>query len=134
MKGAHGERKAAKLLEMIGAGLLVNGAGMSVLELLHRYYVCNKFSAWKLVHASDMTPTGSFRTATVSGLSELFDSLDDNSNEPKKQRIFASASKVSRERVALNKYAISRVGLTRRETPYGEMYFLDPERVIRLLL
>jgi hypothetical protein len=134
MKGAHGDRKAAKLLEMIGAGLLVNGAGMSVLELLHRYYVCNKFSAWKLVHASDMTPTGSFRTATVSGLSELFDSPDDNSNEPKKQRIFASASKVSRERVALNKYAISRVGLTRRETPYGEMYFLDPERVIRLLL
>jgi hypothetical protein len=133
-KGAHGERKAAKLLEMIGAGLLFNGAGMSVLESLHRDYVRNKFSAWKLVYASDMSPAGSCRTAIVSGPSEFFDSLDDNSNEPKKQRIFPSASKVSRERMALNKYAISRVGLTWRETLYGEMYFLDPERVIRLLL
>ncbi len=70
-KGAHGERKAAKLLEMIGAGLLFNGAGMSVLESLHRDYVRNKFSAWKLVYASDMSPAGSCHTAIVSGPSEF---------------------------------------------------------------
>ncbi len=44
------------------------------------------------------------------------------------------ASKVSREWQALNQYAISRVGLTRRNSPYGEIYYLDPERVIQLLL
>jgi len=59
-----------------------------------------------------------------------------NTNEPSNKKIiFPSTSKVSRERVALNKYAISKVGLTWRETPYGEIYFLDPESVmIRLLL
>ncbi len=44
------------------------------------------------------------------------------------------AFKVSRERQALNQYAISRVGLTRRTSPYGEIYQLDSERVIQLLL
>jgi len=48
--------------------------------------------------------------------------------------MFPSASKVSRERQALNKYAISKVGLSREDSKYGEIYFLDPERVIRLLL
>jgi len=119
---------------LIGAGLLFNGSGIAVLESLHRDYVRIKFSAWKLVYASDMSPTGSFRTATVAGLTEFFDSPDNNTNKAKKQRIFPSTSKVSRERVALNQYAINKAGLTRRETPYGEIYYLDPERVIRLLL
>jgi hypothetical protein len=78
MKGAHGETKVAKLFELIGAGLLLNDSGISVLESLHRDYVRNKFSAWKLVYASYMSPAGSFCTATVSGLTEFFDSPDDN--------------------------------------------------------
>jgi hypothetical protein len=74
MKGIQGEKKAEKWLEIIGAGLLFNGSGVSVLESLHRDYIQNKFSAWKLVYASDMSPAGSFHAATVSGLTAFFDS------------------------------------------------------------
>jgi hypothetical protein len=135
MKGAHPSMKAAKLLEIISAGLLFNGEGISILEGMHRDYIRNNFLPWKLVYASDMSLAGSFRTATVTGLSEFFDEPEsDNVTEAKKKRIFPSASKVSRERQALNRYTISRVGLTRRSSPYGEIYHLDPERVIQLLL
>jgi hypothetical protein len=115
------------LLEIIGAGVLFNGSGVSVLESLHRDYIRKKFSAWKLVYASDMSPAGSFCTATVSGLTEFFNSQEDAagcaSHRERKDRIFPSTSKGSRERVALNNYAISKVRLTQLETPYGEILF-----------
>ncbi|MFN9982222.1 MAG: hypothetical protein ACK53Y_20005, partial [bacterium] len=72
MKGAHPSTKAAKLLEIISAGLLFNGEGISILEGMHRDYIRNNFLPWKLVYASDMSLAGSFRTATVTGLSEFF--------------------------------------------------------------
>jgi hypothetical protein len=136
MKGAHNATKAGTLLELISTGLLFSGGGLSTLESMHRDFVKNIFSPWKLVYASDMSPAGSFRTATVSGLSEFFDAADeyDDDEGDKKQRMFPSTSKVSRERQALNKYAVSKVGLSRKDSKYGEIYFLDPERVIRLLL
>jgi hypothetical protein len=119
MKGVLGEKKAAKLLEMIGAGLLF------ILEALHRDNVRNKFSARKLVCASDMSPAGSFHSTTVSGLTEFFDAQEDDAGcascKERKDRIFPSTSKVSRERVALNNFAISELGLSRKETPYGEI-------------
>jgi hypothetical protein len=131
MKGAHPSTKAAKLLEIISAGLLFNGEGISIHEGMHRDYIRNEFLPRKLVYASVMSPAGSFWTATATGLSEFFDEPEsDNVMESKKKRIFPSASKVSRERQALNRYAISRVGLTRRSSPCGEIYHLDPERVI----
>jgi hypothetical protein len=135
MKGVHPSTKATKLFELISAGLLFNGEGITLLEGMQRDYIRNKFLAWKLVYASDMSPASFFRTATVSGLTEFFDSTQsEHAAESKKKRIFPSASKVSREHQALNNYAIRRVGSTRRESPYGEIYSLDPERVIRLLL
>ena len=60
MKGAHSVTKAAKLLELISTGLLFNGAGISTLESMHRDYIRNLFTLWKLVYASDMSPAGSF--------------------------------------------------------------------------
>ncbi len=102
MKGAHAATKAAKLLELISTGLLFNGTGISMLESMHRDYITNKFSPWKLVFASDMSPAGSFRMATVSGLSEFFDTpREDEADDSKpKSRMFPSASTVSRERQA----------------------------------
>jgi hypothetical protein len=84
----------------------------------------------KLVYASDMSTAGSFRTATVSGLTEFFDEIDDVGGCPK-SRMFPSASAVSRERQALNRYALETVGLTRRETAYGEVYYVNLEKDIR---
>jgi hypothetical protein len=74
MKGVHPSTKATKLFELISAGLLFNGEGITLLEGMHRDYIRNKFLAWKLVYASDMSPARFFRTATVSGLTEFFDS------------------------------------------------------------
>ncbi len=99
-------------------------------------FIRNQFKPWKLVFALDMSPSGSFRTATISGLTEFFDTpeVDEADDSTPKSRMLPSASTVSRERQALNKYALSRIGLTRKDTPYGEIYFVDPERAIRLLL
>ena len=133
MKGSHAETRVAKLLELISTGLLFDGAGISIPESMHRDNVKKQFSPWKLVYASDMSPAGSFRTATVSGLTEFFDEIDDVGGCPK-LRMFPSASAVSRERQALNRYALETVGLTRRETAYGEVYYVNSEKAIRLLL
>jgi hypothetical protein len=69
-------------------------------------------------------------------LKEFFDipEVDEADDLTPKSRMFPSASTVSRERQALNKYALSRIGLTRKDTHYGEIYYVDPERAIRLLL
>jgi hypothetical protein len=60
-----------------------------------------------------MAPAGAFRTATVSGLSEFFDSPDSDEEDEKQKRLFPSASTVARERQALNKYALQEIGLQR---------------------
>lgn len=133
MKGAHAATKAAKLLELISTGLLFTGQGPSMLESMHRDFVKNTFSPWKLVYASDMSPAGSFRTATVLGLTEFFDPLEEEDGS-RKQRMFPSSSTVSRERLALNKYAKERIGFERKESPYGEIYYINPKKAIRLLL
>ena len=132
-KGTHAETRVAKLLELISTGLLFDGAGVSILESLHQDYVRKRFSPWKLVYASDMSPAGSFCTATVTGLTEFFDEPDDIDDCPK-SRMFPPASAVSSERLALNKYALETIGLTRRETAYGEIYYVNPETAIHLLL
>jgi len=69
-------------------------------------------------------------------LSEFFDSPDEHNGDESKRhpRMFPSASKVSRERQASNKHALSMVRLSRRDSQYGEICSLDPEPVIRLLL
>ncbi len=56
------------------------------------------FRPWKLFYSSDMAPAGAFRTATVSGLSEFFDSPDSDEEDEKQKRLFPSASTVARER------------------------------------
>jgi hypothetical protein len=60
MSGAHAITKAAKLMEIISAGLLFNGTGVSMLESMYNYFIRYQFKPWKLVFASDMSPAGSF--------------------------------------------------------------------------
>jgi hypothetical protein len=87
IKGAHPSTKATKLFELISAGLLFNGEGITILEGMHRDYIRNTISAWKLVYASNMSPAGSFWTATVSGLTEFFDSpQSENAAESKTKK------------------------------------------------
>jgi hypothetical protein len=95
IKRAHEEENGCKVGQD-GAGLLFDGSRISVLESLHKDYMRNKFSAWWLVYASYVSPAGSFCTATVSGLTKLFESQDDDADDQKKQRIFPYTSK-SRE-------------------------------------
>jgi len=76
IKGAHPNPKATKLFELISAGLLFDGEGITILEGMHRDYIRNTISAWKLVYASNMSPAGSFWTATVSGLTEFLTHLN----------------------------------------------------------
>jgi len=124
-----------RLLELMSSGLLFKGSGVSVLQSMHQDFVQKLFRPWKLVYSSDMAPAGAFSTATVSGLSEFFDSPDtDNEEDDKEKRLFPSASTVARERQALNKYALCEIGLQRRDSQYGEVYYVNPEKAIRLML
>jgi len=138
MKGYGNEAKAAKLLELLSSGLLFNGCGISMMESMHRDFVRNVVKPWKLVLSSDMSPAGSFRTATVAGLTEFFDTPDEddeeNDVERKKKRMFPSTSTGARERQALNKYALERIGLRRRDSQYGKVYYANAEAAIRLML
>lgn len=52
--------------------LLFDGADAPILEFMHRDYTKKHFLPWKLVYAADMSPAGSFHTATVSGLTDFF--------------------------------------------------------------
>jgi hypothetical protein len=120
---------------LMSSGLLFKGSGVSILQSMHRYFVRKVFRPWKLVYSSDMAPAGAFRTATVSGLSKFFDSPDtDNEEDDKEKRLFPSASTVARERQALNKYALREIGLQRRDSQYGEVYHVNPEKAICLML
>jgi len=134
MKGMKSKGKASKLMELMSTGLLFDGHGVSILQSLHRDFVRNMFKPWKLVYSSDMSPAGSFRTATVAGLSEFFDCTEDNNDDAPQRRMFPSASAVARERQALNKYALEVVGVTQRSSQYGEVFYVNYEKAIRLML
>ena len=133
MKGAQNETKVAQLLEMKSCGLLFKGTGVTILESMNRDFVKGLFHPWKLVYASDMSPAGSFCSATVAGLTKFFDE-DSCFDGATITKMFPSTSTVSRERIALNSYALEKNGLTRRESQYGEVYYVNKENAICLML
>jgi hypothetical protein len=84
------------------------------------------FRLSRLLKVCDLGAIGSFRTGTVEALREIIDE--------DKQVYFASPTALSRARVSLDNHATCMVGWRREDTKYGEVFFLNKEKMLRLLL
>jgi hypothetical protein len=124
--GKHAKSKAKLLLEALNSNLLFHGEGVALIADMNRLYVRNIFKDWKVLKAFDCSPVGAFKSSTVKALNSV---LDEG-----KIGLFPSPSAVDRTRQLLDKYAMEVVGCRREMTKYGEVYYLNFDRVIRLLL
>ncbi len=124
--GKHARTKAKLLLAEFLDGKLLKGEVKSAVY----DFVCSRisylFRPWKIVKAGDVSPIGAFRTSTSQALHDVIDEF--------KEGLFPSPSSVDRARKLLDNYAIEKIGYERKETKYGEVYFLHFERAFRLLL
>jgi hypothetical protein len=126
LKGKHASTKAKLLMEAIKRGNLFKGEAATALSEFVRQRVRDLFRPWKLVKAGDVYSAGSFKTSTVNALRQVIDH--------EKESLFPSPTTVNRSRSLLDKYAADVIGYERKETPYGEVYFLNFEATLRLLL
>jgi hypothetical protein len=84
------------------------------------------FKPWRVLKAGDVSPIGAFKTSTVKALNEVID----HSN----QGLFPSPTSINRARAQLDQHAFERIGYERRDTKYGEVYFINYEKALRFLL
>jgi len=122
----HPSTKAKLLMEEISSGRLFNGESLKLTQDFAQSYVRDLFKPWRMLKASDMSSVGAFKTSTIKALNEIID-YD-------RLGLFPSASSVDRARAKLDKYAVEQIGYERRETKYGEVFFLNFEKALRYLL
>ena len=97
-----------------------------MLDEMKRLYVRHIFKDWKVLKAFDCSAIGAFKTSTIKALHSV---LDED-----KIGLFPSSSAIDRARQKLDKYTMEIVGCRREMTKYGEVYYLNFDRAIRLLL
>jgi hypothetical protein len=126
LKGKHNATKAKLLIECILNGKLLKGEATKALNEITRQYIHQLFRPWKLVKAGDVSAIGCFKTSTITALRTV---IDDEG-----KGYFPCESSVSRSRKLLDNHGEYLVGWERKETQYGEVYFLNFEKTLRLLL
>jgi hypothetical protein len=124
--GKHAQTRAKLLLDALSSGLLFHGEAIALLDEMKRLYIRNVFKDWKVLKAFDCSSIGAFKTSTIKALNSV---LDDG-----KIGLFPSPSAIDRARQMLDSYAMEKVGCRREMTKYGEVYYLNFYRAIRLLL
>jgi len=78
------------------------------------------------VKAGDLSSVGGSRTSTINTLRNVIDETGEG--------LFPSPTTVNRSRALLDEYGKEAVGYHRRETKYGEVYYINFEKAFRLLL
>jgi hypothetical protein len=126
LKGKHNCTKAKLLMEAIISGRLFNGEAANLLQKKMRNYIQNLFRPWKLVKAADVAAVGAFKSSTINALRSVIDK--------QKEELFPSNSTVSRVRGLLDDYGFETNGWERRMTRFGEVFFINFEKALRLLL
>jgi len=126
LKGKHAAKKSRVLMEAIMSGNLLQGEAAIAVNDIIKQFISNLFRPWRLVKAGDFSSVGGFKTTTINTLRSV---VDHNG-----VGFFPSASAVNRARALLDQYGADVVGYTRRNTKYGEVYYLNFERAFRLLL
>jgi hypothetical protein len=99
---------------------------MKIIKELKRMHIRNVFKEWKLLKAFDCSSVGAFKTSTLQAMHAV---LDEDKNG-----FFPSASSVDRCRKLLDNHGKNLVGYERKVTKYGEVYYINFDNVIRLLL
>ena len=122
----HPATKAKLLMEEIMSGRLFNGESLKLAHDFAQSYVRDLFKPWRMLKASDMSSVGASKTSTIKALNEVIDSEG--------LGLFPSASSVDRARAKLDQFAFETIGYERRETVYGEVFFLNFEKALRHLL
>ncbi len=124
--GKRAPLKAKVVVDALCSGSLFQGEGVEFLNELKRRYVRDVFKDWKVLKAFDCSAIGAFKTSTVQALNSV---LDEG-----KIGLFPSTSGISRVRKLLDEKAAEIVGCRREMTKYGEVYYINFDRAIRLLL
>jgi hypothetical protein len=78
------------------------------------------------VKASDVAAVGAFKSSTINALREVIDKNDED--------LFPSVSTVSQVRGLLDDFGIKTVGWERKDTKYGEVFYVNFEKALHLLL
>jgi hypothetical protein len=126
LKGKHATTKARMLMEALMSGGILNGEATIAFQGVVKQYIRSLFRPWKLVKAGDMVVVGGFKTTTMNALRTIIDENGDG--------FFPSAMTVNRSRALLDQYGSEVIGYHRRDTQYGEVYFLNFEQAFRMLL
>jgi hypothetical protein len=124
--GKYGQTRAKLLLDALSSGLLFHGEAIPLLDEMKQLYVRNVFKDWKVLKAFDCSSIGAFKTSTIKALNSV---LDEG-----KIGLFPSLSAIDSARQMLDSYAMEKVGCGREMTKYGEMYYLNFDHAIHLLL
>ena len=126
LPGKHPVTKARYVVDEILSGRLLHGEALTLVNEYMHQYVRNLFQPWRLLKASDMSAIGAFRSSTVKALNEVIDH--------ERIGLFPSASAVDRARAKLDGYALEQIGYERRMTRYGEVFYVNFDAALRLLL
>jgi hypothetical protein len=124
--GKHSKTKAQALMDVMEQYSLFNGESTASLKRNAIDYVRQLFRPWKLVKAGDTSAVGAFKSSTIEALHKVVDEKDD--------RLFPSLKAVCKARKLLDQEAMGLIGYECKKTKYGEVFFVDFDKSLRLLL
>jgi hypothetical protein len=122
----HATTKAKLLLAEFVSNNFLNGEGKVAINDLVCSHIYHLFRPWKIVKVGDVSAVGAFKTSTIKALHSVID--ENNSG------IFPSPSAVDRAYKLLDTHAATIIGYECKVTKYGEVYYLNFEATLRLLL
>jgi hypothetical protein len=126
LPGKHAHEKASLLITTLSSSKLLKGEGLKVLNELNRQHISLVLKEWKLLKAFDCSSVGTFKTSMLQAKHAIRDE--------DKKGYFPSVSSVTRCHQLLDNHGKNLVGYERKETRYGEVYYINFDKVIRLLL
>ncbi len=100
-------------------GTDLKGEGKTAIHALIRSHIHHLFRPWKIVKAGDVSAIGAFRTSTIKALHDVIDEYNEG--------LFPSQSAVDRARKLLDDHASEMIGYERKDTKYGEVFYLNFE-------
>jgi hypothetical protein len=118
--------KASILMDVKRDHMLFNGESALSLRQNAVDHVKSLFRAWKLVKSGDTSPVGAFKTSMIEVLHNVIDEQD--------ERLFPSLKAVGRVKKLLDEEAKRLIGYECKVTKYGEVYFINLNNALRLLL
>jgi hypothetical protein len=126
LPGKHVHEKASLIIKALSSEMLFKGEGLRILNELKRQHIRQVFKEWRLLKAFDCSSVGAFKTSMLEAMHSVLDK--------EKNGYFPSVSSLARRWKLLDDHGKNLVGYERRITRYGEVYYINFDNAIRLLL